>query len=328
MAQDPLDTLFSDFPPIGHSFIEKESRCKKIFERALRYFGPFYHLHSPEKHPVIFRDPGDYAYAMTAVAMCVADCPGIRIITFELMSNHVHFVICGRKEDVLAFFELFKKRLRKYFEMRRMAVDLSRFVGDTVDIFTLDSLRNQIGYTNRNHYVVDDAYTPYSYPFSAGNCYFLPVNQKRADCYFKDLSVREKRSMLHSHQIDYPASYAIIDGYFSPASYCMIRFGENVFRDARHYFFKISRDIEGYKEIAEVLGESIFYTDDELNAVIYKICNKSYNGERATLLPQSDKIDLARKLHFDYNADNAKIARLIKLPISIVDALFPIRKGR
>ncbi|MBR5019345.1 MAG: hypothetical protein IKX53_06885 [Bacteroidales bacterium] len=326
MATDIFDSAMLAEIPLGHSFLEKESRCKRIFEQALRFFGPFYHLHTPEDHPVIFRDPDMYAFAMTAIGMCAHDCPRVRIITFELMSNHVHFVLCGEKDDILAFFALFKRRLKKYLETRHMAINLSRFEGKTVPIESLESLRNQIGYTNRNQYVVNPAYTPFSYPYGAGNCYFLPVNQLRADRRFGELTARAKRKLLHSHQIDYPDTYAIINGYFSPASYCAIAFGENIFRDARHYFFKLSREIEGYKEIAETLCEQVFYTDDELSAVLYKICQDHYEGQQAKLLPQSDKNTLARKLHFDYNANNAQIARLLNLPPSAVDALFPLRK--
>ena len=109
MAADLFVFPFIDFPLQGHSFVEKEGRCKLLFERALRYFGPFYHLHYPEDHPAILRDQQDYEVAMSIVGMCAFDCPGVRVITFELMSNHVHFIVCGRKEAVLAFFELFKK---------------------------------------------------------------------------------------------------------------------------------------------------------------------------------------------------------------------------
>ena len=44
------------------------------------------------------------------------------------------------------------------------------------------------------------------------------------------------------------------------------------------------------------------------------------------MLPHSDKIMLAKKLHFEYNADNGKIARLLKLQIDFVDSLFPLKK--
>lgn len=326
MAKDYFDSAHLADIPVGHSFVEKERKCKELFNSALRHFGTFCHLHTPEDHPVVFIDDDAYRVAMTIVAMCAHDCPDIKIITFILMSNHVHFVLCGDTEACLRFFALFKQRLKKYFEARRVIVDLSGFEPNTVSFDSLESLRNQIGYTNRNQYVVNPAYTPFSYPYGAGNCYFLPVNQKRAESFFGQLTFRQKRVLLHTHQMDYPDGYAIIDGYISPASYCAVSFGEHIFRDARHYFFKVSREIEGYKEVADALGESVFYTDDELSAVLYKICKDQYEGQRATLLPQKDKLELAQKLHFDYNADNKTIARLLKLLPSLVDSLYPLRK--
>jgi REP element-mobilizing transposase RayT len=326
MAKDFFDAAFCAVRPTGHSFLEKESRCKQLFEQALRQFGPFFHLHTPEKHPIIFHNPESYQAAMTIIAMCAHDCPDIKIITFELMSNHVHFILCGDEDACRQFFALFKQRWNRYLHFRKIVVDLSGFIEKTVPILTLESLRNQIAYTNRNNYVVDPSHTPFSYPYGAGNCYFLPVNKNRMDTRFGSLTIRKKRSLLHSHQIDYPADFAIIDNYISPASCCAISFGEQIFRDARHYFFKVSRDIESDKEVAKALGETVYYTDDELNVILYKKCQNDYGGQRATLLSQNDKQDLARMLHFDYNADNEKIARLLKLPPSLVDSLFPTRR--
>ena len=197
MATDLFVYPFINFPPEGHSFLGKESRCKTLFDRALHHFGVFYHLHTPEKHPVIFRNPQDYRMAMTIIATCAFDCPGIRIITFELMSNHVHFVVCGSEDEVMAFFELFKKRLKRYFGSLRKAVDLSGFIGKTVGIPTLEALRNQIGYTNRNNYVINPAYTPFSYPYGAGNCYF-PAYQIRPDYYYKEMNPLRMSQELQS----------------------------------------------------------------------------------------------------------------------------------
>lgn len=326
MAKDFFDAAFWAERPTGHSYQEKESRCRQLFELALHRFGPFFHLHTPDKHPVVFPDPNSYRTAMTLIAICAHDCPDIRIITFELMSNHMHFVLCGEEEACRRFFALFKKRWRQSLRIRKTVMDLSGFTDRIVSIPTLESLRNQICYTNRNNYVVDPSHTPFSYPYGSGNCYFLPVNQNRADMLFGSLTIRQKRELLHSHHLDYPKDYAIIDGYISPASYCAIAFGERLFRDARHYFFKLSRDIESDREVAKTLGEAVYYTDDELNAILFKKCKDDYGGQRATLLPQSEKQILARQLHFDYNADNEKIARLLKLPHALVHSMFPMRQ--
>ena len=309
------------------SFSEKESRCRRVFEWTVQKYGGLWHLCTPGEHQsVIFKDK-EYAVAMTLVAMCAHDCPEVQIITFELMSNHVHFVLCGGREHVLGFFALFKKRLVRYFSSAGKRVNLSYFdCNEPIAIESLESLRNQIGYTNRNNFVIDPDQTPFTYPFGANSYYFNSVFKARKDLVFSDLTARAKREFLHTKQVVYPDNYIIVDGYFSPASYCRLDIGEGVFRDARHYFNKLAKNIESYKEIASALGDAIYYTDDELIAALYSLSRNKYGGQRISSLAKDDKMDVARLLHFDYNADNRKIARLINLDPVILDAMFPHRK--
>ena len=312
-----------------HSYYEKEDRCRRVFEWTIHKYGGVWHLCTPgEGQPVIFDEEHkkDYVFAMTLVAMCAYDCPNVQILTFELMSNHVHFVLCGREEDVLAFFALFKKRLRRYLAVTGHVVNLDQFdCKKPIPIDSLESLRNQICYTNRNNYVVDPDQTPFSYPFGANSYFFQPTAKERNEGRFGDLTILKKREFVHSKAIDYPSSFTIVDGFFSPMNYCRLDIGESVFRDARHYFNKLSKEIESYREIAALVGDAIFYTDDELVDVIRRICRDKYDNQRPTLLGRNEKMELARTLHFDYNADNAKIARLLKLPVQILNTLYPLR---
>jgi len=41
------------------------------------------------------------------------------------------------------------------------------------------------------------------------------------------------------------------------------------------------------------------------------------------ILDKSSKIELAKKLHFDYNASNKQIKRILRLDEHIVNSLFP-----
>ena len=132
----------------------------------------------------------------------------------------------------------------------------------------------------------------------------------------------KRRAFLHSRETDYPYSWLLVDGYVSPVNYLSLDIGEGLFRDARHYFHKISRDVESYREIAGQLGESLYYTDDELNSIVYRICRRDHGGLSPAMLPADGKMAIARTLHFDYNADNAKIARLLKMPRIVLDQMF------
>ena len=308
-----------------NSFNEKESACRAMFEATLASGQTFWHVCTPgTNQAIIFRSPEEYKFAMNAVATSAHDAE-VRIITFEIMSNHVHFIIlCRNKEAAKAFFELFKKRLIRYFRELREPRDFSLFVADPIAIESLESLRNQIAYTNRNNYVIDPDQTPFSFPYGANAYYFNPFAKSMSGKKFGDMSDRAKMRLLHSKKIDYPESFIVLDGMILPMSFCDIYLGERFFRDARHYMHKITRDVESYKELAELLGDLEYYTDDELVGIVYSICRKNYGQERPSLLSVNQRNELARTLHYEYKADNAKISRLLQLPRRVVDAMFPM----
>ena len=310
------------------SFSAKENKCNLMFRWVLDNFGGIWHLCTPGVgQPVIFHDKEAYVSMMNLIAICSHDCPDIQILTFEIMSNHLHMLLCGLKENVMDFFDMLYKKLRFNLKKEGNTVSIRHFENaKLIPVESLESVRNQIVYVNRNNYVVDPNQTPFSYPFGANSFYFSPAAKRYSNGTFGELFIHDRRKLVRSKEIDYPEAWILYDGYISPVNYVRLDIGEGLFRDARHYFHKISRDIESYKEIAAQLGDSIYYTDDELIAVVYRICNQEYNGNKPALLPTKAKQELARTLHFDYNADNEKIARLLKLDKNIVDEQFPFRK--
>jgi hypothetical protein len=97
----------------------------------------------------------------------------------------------------------------------------------------------------------------------------------------------------------------------------------SLFRDAHHYFHMVSRDIESQRIIARELGESVFYSDNELfNAALVHI-KERYGTFSPAALPKDSKIETAVWMHHDYNAGNKQISRILRLDISVVDALVP-----
>ena len=56
-----------------------------------------------------FRDEEDFKVGMNQVAVLAAT-SSVQIMAFILMSNHVHFVLGGTKDDATDFITTFKKR--------------------------------------------------------------------------------------------------------------------------------------------------------------------------------------------------------------------------
>ena len=106
-------------------------------------------------------------------------------------------------------------------------------------------------------------------------------------------------------------------------SFCDIKLGESIFRDARSYFNAITRNAEAFSQIAFRLKDKIFLTDDELYAVVISHINKEFSVSKPVLLNNSQKMSAARYLHFNYNATNHQLRRILRLELSLLEELFP-----
>ena len=302
------------------NFNNQEAACSGVFE----FLRPLWHLWTSEGLDIILPDKAAFEAAMTILAICANLSPGITVITYELMSNHLHMVISGPKDIILKFFTLFRRHLRRYLKGRGLSVPDS-FECSLREITTLDEARNVITYNNRNGYVVSPDSSPFSYRWGANQYFFNPeAKQRFYDASAKKVSQRERRKLMHSHISDGMNNPPVaLDGCACPMGFCNIDAGEKVFRNATHYFRDVSRNVEAARQIATQIGERVYYNDDDLFAVVQRICKDRYSIPRPSMLPGQAKVEVAKQLHFDYNAGNKQISRMLKMDQVLVDSLFP-----
>lgn len=270
------------------------SSCEAAFDRA----GPFWHLYTDgEKMELIFSCPADYVFGITLLGICAAAFPGCRILTFALMSNHLHIIMAGPEADVRAFFALFRDRLGRCLSRQCRFCRMENFQASLFRIPDLRALRNEIVYVNRNGYVVHPECTPFSYWWSAGVFFFSPVARMLPARPFGPLLLAD--------------------------SFCAIGEAEGYFRDAHQYCRQVGRDLEAFSEVARRIGDRIFLTDDELYGAVSALCAREYGTSAPALLPAAAKPEVARRMHFDYNASNKQIQRMLRLAPGQVAELFP-----
>lgn len=304
-------------------FREQEIRCEMQF-RELR---SCWHVYTPEQFPVVFGTENDFKAGMNLIALCAVAFPDVKILTFEIMSNHMHLCVSGLEERVKAFISMLVKYLERFLKGTSRPIRLSEWERSPRMISNLNDLRNVIAYINRNGYLVDPTTTPYSYPWGANRFFFNPELCRFHGISDESLSQKYLRKTFHTRMLDGCCGLMTLNGYISPVSFCDISTAERLFRDARHYFFKISHDIESQQSIAAELGESVSYTDTELYAFVKSKSRTEYNVASPQLLPSDAKILMAKILHYDYNADNQQIARILRLDIAILNSLFMSGNG-
>lgn len=283
-----------------------------------------WHLCTPGSFSgLLFRCREDFVFGMNMVALSVHQSDGIGIYTFELMNNHVHFVLEGEEDCVRDFFERFR------FNCFRMWCDNAGVSNVRViepNLLRIDSLRylqNLIVYVNRNGYVVDESVTPFSYPWGANSFFFNGLKNFVFARKFANLGGREKRAMFKKREIVLPDDWDIIYDYVSPMSYCKIDTAESLFMNAHHYFSSITKNIESFKEIAIELGDDVFYTDNDLFRIAAQIGSSCYKTAEIAQLSKKAKIEMAIRLRKEYNASRKQLCRVLKLDTGTVDSLFP-----
>lgn len=305
------------------NYRDKESLCESVFNAN----GPYWHMYTNGAlQTILFTGPDDMKVAMNLFAVSVQKTDA-KVYTFEIMNNHIHVIFSGAKEKGLELFGYFKLKLGRYFCRQKRVVDLTEFNPDFVQIETLQSLRNEIVYANRNGYLVHPAYTPFTYPWGANSCYFNPQMKCCDSTPYKDLKVAQKRIICRSNEVNLGnENLRVYDGVILPSTYCHISEGESFFRDAHHYFHLLSRNYEAYSEIASRIHEQIVLTDEEMYAAVTMLCRKDYNVKQPALLPGKEKVELARRMHDDYNASNRQIRSILKISQEYVDEMFPKRR--
>ena len=301
------------------SFSEKETRCEVLFHNLL----PCWHLYTSEDFEIIFSSNEDFKAGMILMALCALSFPGVKILAFQLMSNHLHIVLSGNEDDCHAFFRMLRHRLQVYLKGLERTVDLSGWEERLGAVKDLDYLRTVIAYTNRNGFLVHPDETPFSYRWGTNSLFFNPDVSALHALGDEKLTVRKLRSIIHSSAYDHKAGMKMIDGYVSPSVYCDISTAMSLFRSGHHYFYLISKDIEGQQRIAAELGESVSYTDNELFAAVVSICRKVYGTGKPSVIPSEAKLAVARKMRYEYNASDKQISRILRLDRSILTALFP-----
>lgn len=300
--------------------------CEKDFSRLFLENAPFWHLcTSGQLSGILFSAKEDYVYAMNLTALCASIYKGrVKIYTFQVMSNHFHFVLSGSKEDVLGFFEEFKRRLHRFFASRKELQKLRGFKCNLLEISDLVYLRSLIAYVNRNAFVVNATITPCSYEWGPNRFFFSNISSLEARRSITEISQKERQKIFRTHYNGFPDSFYFTNGYVSPLCYCHISDCEAFFFNSHQYFHFLSRRIEAYADIAKDLGEKIFYTDDEIFSAAVSLSAKKFDVKKLTALDSEQRIEIAKILHFNFRASNKQIARVLGVTIGFVDSLFPI----
>ena len=298
-----------------NEYWDRERECERQFQAS----GPFFFITTENLDWLLYRNREEFKAGTNLVAIAAA-ISGLVIVGDIQMNNHHHVMGSGSLSQAQAFREVFREKMRRYQLARgnKSLKDWNIRIDETID---LKQFRSRIAYTNRNAYVVRKDSTPTGYPWGSGNLYYngnLWAMDRGIP--WEKVTVDNRRKICHSHKIDLPGSYRVLDNMILRSSFVDYKCTESLFNSANQYFTMLSRHGEADVEIAQILGEGIQLPNEE----VFQIVGSWHGGTSLTCLSKADKYSAAKKMKLRLGSSNKQIVQVLQLPREEVDRLFPI----
>ena len=293
-------------------------------EQAFRTAGPICHLYTkPLETDVFFHGDEERVIAVNYIAIAVLE-SGCTLLAYAIMNNHFHFVLAGTQNQVTAFHERLKYLLNTYFRYHGRGKLMDGAESGLTPIGHLKQLRNEIAYVIRNAFAVRQDVNVFADPWSTGHLYFNPLLVEDGIS-ASQLKGRALRMFTCSRSIDkVDARIYVKDGMAQPWSFVDYKLVMSFYDNARQFVNSVIKNVEAMAELAMGYGETLQFNDDELYPLVNKMCREKLRVANLSELDFQGKRELAVLMKNRYSASNGQIARLVKMDLKEVNALFPL----
>lgn len=261
--------------------------------------------HLTEK--ILFRDRADFVAGMNFIAI-VSFLTGVNVLSFVLMSNHIHIVIEGSRGDALKLINLFKKYYSAYYQRKYGGKDFLRRL--KVDIRALrledESVQRAIAYVEMNPVAANICASSSMYQWGTGRTFFniSPEKGRRLDSY----SAYAKHRLLKS-RAQLPGDYIVgEDGYILPRSFVKVQFVESVFRTPKTYIYFLNNSSKARTRLEKAPTPS--FRDQIILSAGQDLLHSLFRATSMQDLSNQQKAELIRQLRLRLSADISQICRV------------------
>ena len=261
-----------------------------------------------------FRDDEDYRIGMYYVAIA-SFVYGVMVLSFVLMSNHVHFVLYCTEEEARAFINEFKADCSRHLALKYGVRDLLRRNRVVIERIGAEdeSFERAIAYVQMNPPAANICLHPTGYPWGTGGLFFNTRQMKGIR--LGDLSRHAIRKRLRTKR-SLPADWILgEDGYIQPACYVPVTLVESMFRTPKRMNFFLQNSSKA-KRRQEFQGNDMpSFRDQVLYAAIPDLCQSLFGRNSVSELDTEQKTELVRQLRRRFGSDVRQIARVTSLPL-------------
>ena len=271
-----------------------------------------------------FRDEEDFVTGMNYVAIQAALTPEVIVLAFILMSNHVHFVLYGTRQEVEAFVNGFKGRFSHYLGrkygvkefLRRNKLDIKEISEDEAE-----ALERAIAYVQMNCVAASICLYPGQYPWGTGSTFFQAGwdgrnsgSRHAAQKYRRlgNLSGRERIRLMHSRAaLKLPNEWLLSEsGFVLPESYVDVNHVESVFRFSKRMQYFLSSSSKARKRLEAEDEKLPAFRDQVILGALPDLLQSLFHKPAFGALSTQEQAETLRQVRFRFSAGIHQAARV------------------
>ena len=260
-----------------------------------------------------FRDEEDFKVGMNFVAI-QAHGSRVVVLSFILMSNHVHFVVAAdSKKDAEAFIDGLKHRYSLYLQRKYGVKEFLRGNEARVEPISPydEDPEKAIAYVEMNCVAAGICSHPSQYPWGTGSVFFNP--RELSGRPLGTFSKRAYKRLLHTDIESFPKDWVVGgDGYILPQNYVDVATVEACFRTPQRMNWFLSNSSKAKKRL-EADENLPAFRDQVILAAIPDLCQSLFGKRDFSRLAQDEQVEFVRQLRFRFSAHVNQIARVCGL---------------
>ena len=272
---------------------------------------------------VIFTSTEQFIAGMNRVALCKLSVPGVIVIAFVLMDNHVHFILHGTYADCMRFMAQYKKLTQMWLSNNSPDSKIDFWEYNCWPIPNKEKLTEKICYVLRNPLAAGMGVLPTSYLWGSGPLMFsggaTSIWGKLSP--IGELSVYQLRKTFGT-KLPVPSDWLKTeDGLIWPGCYVNFKHAEQAFGSIVNFMFEQNHKNEDLIN-QEMYGSDISLPDSDIIAILSERSDEEFGIADLSLLTPSQRIELCRLVRKSHGTDIKQLGRVLHIKLQDINKIW------